>query len=203
MRHVSKRFGLILGYVNPVLFWLTTGLCGLLLEDYHHLSNLVSELGALGTPTQHLFTVGLLLCALLNLFWVAALLRVVRAQKLSPWPALSMLFFSFLAGPALFPMPLRAHGLSGLPFPFFMVSPLLALVLWRQSPVWSRLHYAAFAGMAFFALAFLIFFPDILSSHFGLKQRFLYVGWTVWSVGLTWCMVRLRLSEELAFEITV
>ena len=199
---MNNRLGLVLGWLNPLLFWSTTWICGLLLGEYDHLSNLVSELGALGTPTQHLFTAGLLLSSGLNLFLVMALLRVGKEYGISPWPALSMLLFSFLAGPALFPMPLPAHGLSGLPFPFFMVSPLLAMVLWRRSPVWSRLRYAAFAGMTFFALGFLIFFPDILPAYFGLKQRFLYLGWTIWSVGLTWSMVCLLRSGELAADRT-
>ncbi len=181
---------LLLGLINPLLFWLTTLACAMRLGNYNHLSNLVSELGALGTPTQHLFTAGLLLCSVLNLFWVRALMSAARELELNLWPVMPMLLFSFLAGPAIFPMPLRAHGLSGLPFPFFMVSPLLALVWWRRAEPWLGIRPAAVVSLVCFAAGFLVFWPEILPAYAGFKQRCLYLGWTIWSVGLSLRLMR-------------
>lgn len=187
---MAHRRWLLLGVINPLLFWLTTVVCAALLGDYNHLSNLVSELGALGTPTQHLFTAGLVLCSVLNLVWVWALTRAAGAIGISWWPVAPLLLFSFLAGPAIFPMPLRAHGLSGLPFPFFMVSPLLALVWWRGAEAWPGIRAVAVASLVCFAAAFLVFVPDVLAGYAGLKQRWLYLGWTIWSVGLSLRLIR-------------
>jgi hypothetical protein len=176
---------LILGWLNPLLFWSTTLLCGFILGDYNHLSNLVSELGALGTRTQYLFTAGLVTTALLNLFWVYALFRASKEHRINPLPVVFLLFFSFIAGPALFPMPLPAHGQSGVPFLLLLFSPPLALFLWQGDEYKLKLRIPAAVSTLLFLLGFLIYFPDILSNYFGLKQRFLYAGWTLWSIFLS------------------
>jgi len=53
------------GYAIPVMFLVTILGCGLFRDSYNHLTNLVSELGYLGSPTQYWFTIGLLICSFL------------------------------------------------------------------------------------------------------------------------------------------
>lgn len=183
------------GVLIPIVFWSTLGLCGILREDYSHLSNLVSELGALGTPTQLLFTLGLCLCSLLSLVFVLGLYRACRNAQISVIPILVILTYTFsIAGAAIFPMPHRLHGILGLPSAFLLLSPILAVVLWKEksSPVGMLL----FSGLSFlmFALGFLVFFPDVLDDYFGLKQRFFHAGWSIWfaylSIGLSGILER-------------
>lgn len=183
-----------LGIISPIVFWLTTLICGLMIDDYNHLSNLVSELGALNSKPQYLFTIGLVLCSILNVLFVIGLYRVSRSKNISVIPVIVLLFFSFLAGPAIFPMPLRLHGLVGIPFPLMMLSPLLALILWRKYENIMKIRLGAAIGLIIMLLGFLIFIPDILTENFGLKQRFLYMGWTIWSAYLAYRYLQLSLN---------
>jgi hypothetical membrane protein len=172
---------LSLGIISPILFWTTTFVSGLMIENYNHLSNLVSELGARNSKPQYLFSTGLVVSSILNIFFVLGLYKVSRLKKITSIPIIPLLFFSFLAGPGIVPMPLKLHGILGIPFPLIMLSPLLALVLWRKFEYELNIRIAAITGLVIMLLGFLIFAPDVLSEYVGLKQRFLYFGWTVWS----------------------
>ena len=183
---------LILGLVSPLVFWVTTIICGLLLENYNHFSWLVSELGALGTRTQYIFTTGLVLSSILNVFFVIGSYKLCKMNQLNVIPIIFLLFYSFLAGPALFPMPLRLHGIVGIPFPLIMFAPIVSLIFWRKQESLVKIRVAAIISFLIMVLGFLIYFPNVLNEYFGLKQRFLYTGWTVWSFYLSYRFLKLN-----------
>ena len=70
-----RRGAVLAGLLVPLVFWGTLALCGAMLGDYSHLSNLVSELGATGTETRVVFAAGLLVCSLLSLVFSHILAR--------------------------------------------------------------------------------------------------------------------------------
>jgi len=183
---------LILGLLSPLVFWFTTVICGLLLENYNHFTWLVSELGALGTRTQHIFTIGLVLSSILNVFFVFGAYKLCKMKQLNVIPVIFLLFYSFLAGPALFPMPLRLHGIVGIPFPLIMFAPIAGLIFWRKKEHLVKIKAVAIISFLIMILGFLIYFPNILNEYFGLKQRFLYTGWTVWSIYLSYRFLKLN-----------
>lgn len=180
------------GFLSPIFFWITTAVCGLMLENYNHLTWLVSELGALGTSTQYIFTIGLVLSSILNIFFVIGLYKYCKIKHLSTIPVLFHFLYSFLAGPALFPMPLGLHHITGLPFPFIMLAPILSLILWRKKEHLLKIRTMAIISFLIMMLGFLIYFPNILNEYFGLKQRFLYSGWTIWSFYLSYRILQLN-----------
>ena len=182
---------LYFGFLSPVFFWITTYVCGLIQEDYNHLSGLVSQLGALGTKSQYLFTIGLVLSSVLNIFSVIGLYKLCKELKLSIIPVFFMLLYSFLAGPAIFPMPLPLHGIVGFPFPFIMLAPVLSIILWRGKEQLLKIRYLAIFSFLIMFFGFLIYFPNILNEYFGLKQRFLYLGWSIWSMFLSYRFLQL------------
>jgi hypothetical membrane protein len=185
---------LYLGIISPIVFWLTTIICGTMLEGYNHFTWLVSELGALGTRTQYIFTVGLVLSSILNLLFAIGAFKLCKIKQLSVIPVIFILFYSFLAGPALFPMPLRLHGIVGIPFPLIMFAPIAGLIFWRKNENIVKIKTVVIISSLIMMLGFLIFIPTILNEYFGLKQRFLYTGWTVWSLYLSYRL--LQLSNE-------
>ena len=182
---------LYFGFLSPIFFWTTTYVCGLMQEDYNHLSGLVSQLGALGTKSQYLFTIGLVLSSVLNIFSVIGLYKLCKELKLSIIPVFFMLLYSFLAGPAIFPMPLPLHGIVGFPFPFIMLAPVLSIIFWRGKEQLLKIRYLAIFSFLIMFLGFLIYFPNILNEYFGLKQRFLYLGWSIWSMFLSYRFLQL------------
>ncbi|NLP57095.1 DUF998 domain-containing protein [Lutibacter sp. B1] len=192
---MKERHLLYLGIISPIIFWITTIVCGLMLEDYNHFTWLVSELGALGTRTQYLFTAGLVLSSILNIFFVIGLYKYCKMKQLSVIPILFILLYSFLAGPALFPMPLKLHSIVGLPFPLIILAPILSLILWRKKEHLLKIRAVAIISFIIMLLGFSIFFPNVLNGYFGLKQRFLYAGWTVWSVYLAFRFLQLSIND--------
>jgi len=186
----SKKVLLYFGIISPLLFWLTTIVCGAILDGYSHMTNLVSELGALGARTQYLFSFGLVASSILNVVFVVSLWKRCRLLEASIVPLIFMFCYSFLAGPGIVPMPLPLHGIIGIPFPLIMFTPILALIFWNKQVLNLGLKISALIGLAIMLLGFLIYAPDILPEYFGLKQRFLYLGWTVWS-----CSVAIRFLQ--------
>ncbi|MCK5029282.1 MAG: DUF998 domain-containing protein [Bacteroidales bacterium] len=182
---------LYFGFLSPIIFWITTYVCGLMIQDYNHLSGMVSQLGALGTNSQYWFTIGLVISSVLNIFTVIGLYKVCKLLELSLIPIFFLLLYSFLAGPAIIPMPLRLHGIVGIPFPFLMLSPLFSLIIWRAKEQLLKIREVAIFSLLIMLLGFLIFFPDVLNGYFGLKQRFLYIGWSFWSIYLSYRFLQL------------
>ncbi len=177
---------LSLGYVIPVVFWGTTVICGLVLGSYNHARRLVSELGALGTPTQFVFSIGLLPASVLSVLFIIALVQRCNIHRISKAPVLFLLTFTVsIGGAALFPLPLQAHLYFGLPSVLLFLSPLLCLILWRGSAVIAGLRTYAIVGLCVMSLGFLAFVPEFLPDLSGLKQRLFHVGWSVWFIGLS------------------
>lgn len=187
---MTNKTLLSFGVVTPVVFWMTTVICGSMIDGYNHLQGMVSELGVLGSNTQYIFTIGLDLSALFSIFFSIGLWRYCRERRMNVLPVLLLANYLFLIGPATIPMPLPLHGVVGLPFMLLIFSPLVALLVWRGERDYLQISVIAFGSLCFLGLAFLVYFPDILSQNFGLKQRFLYLGWTIWSVGLSFIFIK-------------
>jgi len=183
---------LYLGSAIPIVFFGTTFLAGSVQGNYNHLTRMVSELGTIGTQSQYIFMTGLLVCSALSILFVCVLFYACRRAELSVLPILLILTYSFsIAGAALFPLPLRLHGILGSPSILLFLSPLLTLILWRNGkpPYLVLMSAMSFAVMA---LGFLAFVPGVLPEYIGLKQRFFHLGWSVWFVYLSYGFVRLR-----------
>ncbi len=171
----------------PVVFWATTVLCGTLLGEYNHISRLVSELGAVGTRTQHVFTAGLVLCSILSLLFVVGLYGACRDARINSTPVLIILSYSFsIAGAAIFPLPLELHWIFGLPSILLVLSPLLGFVFWRGVRPLAGIKLMSVLSFLIMLLGFLAFFPEALENFSGLKQRFFHLGWSVWFVYLSY-----------------
>jgi hypothetical membrane protein len=183
---MTKKYLLALGSVTPVIFWGTLTVCGYVLGDYNHLTRLVSELGAIGTRTQDLFTAGLFACAVLSILFVIGLCQACKKMEISTIPALLILSFSLsIGGAAIFPLPLRMHLIMGMPSVLLILSPLAALIFWRGEKQPAGLRMWTIVSLAVMLLGFLAYMPDALGAYPGLKQRFFHLGWSLWFIGLS------------------
>jgi hypothetical membrane protein len=183
----STFYFLLLGSGIPVVFFLTTMVCGWILGDYNHLTRMVSELGALGTPSRYLFSAGLIACSALSLLFVIGLFRTCRAIEISTLPALLILSYTIsIGGAGIFPLPLRLHLILGMPSVLLVLSPLLSLLLWTKVRRLPHLLLMSLVSLFVMSLGFLAFMPSILSDHLGLKQRLFHVGWSIWFVYLSY-----------------
>lgn len=151
---------------------------------YNHATRMVSELGAIGTPSQYIFTVGLSLCSLLSVMFIACLYRECKRAGVSTLPVLILLTFSFsILGAAIFPLPLKLHGILGTPSILLFLSPLFGMILWRNNSSKGSMWFSLLA-LALMLLGFLVYAPDVMGEYMGLKQRFFHAGWSIWFVFL-------------------
>jgi hypothetical membrane protein len=188
---MKTKYMLALGSVIPVMFWGTLTVCGYVMGDYNQLTRLVSELGAIGTRTQYMFTAGLLACAVLSVLFVIGLYGECKKREISTIPALIILSFSLsIGGAAIFPLPLWMHLIMGMPSVLLFLSPLAALILWRGEKQPAGLRVWAIVSLAVMLLGFLAFMPDVLGAYPGLKQRFFHLGWSLWFIGLSRAFLR-------------
>ncbi len=188
---MKTRYLLALGSVIPVIFWGTLTVCGYVMGDYNHLTRLVSELGAMGTRSQYIFTAGLLACAVLSVLFVVGLCRECKERGISMIPALIILSFSLsIGGAAIFPLPMRMHLIMGMPSVLLFLSPLAALVLWQGDKQPAGLRAMALVSFSIMLLGFTAFMPEVLGSMPGLKQRIFHLAWSLWFIGLSRAFLR-------------
>ena len=173
------------GFIIPILFWATTLLSGFIMDDYSHTSRLVSELGAIGTETQYIFTIGLVLSSIFSVLFIIGLYKICKKIGLNIIPILIISTFSFsIFGAALFPLPLRLHGILGIPSVLLFLSPLSSLILWEKEKI-SNIKQISIIVLLLMSLGFLAFMPNVLSDYSGLKQRAFHIGWTFWFIYLS------------------
>lgn len=189
----NKRL-VYLGFIIPLVFWGTTIICGLMTENYNHLTNMVSELGTIGTKTQYIFTTGLVLSSILSVLFTIGLYKTAKEIGLKTIPILFILTFSFsIFGAAIFPLPLRLHGILGSPSMLLPLSPLFALIFWETQAI-RDIKLASGLILLIMILGFLTLIPNVMDNYFGVKQRFFHIGWTLWFIYLSHRFLRLSNS---------
>jgi hypothetical protein len=176
----------------PIIFFMTTIVCGFILGDYNHLTRMVSELGASGTRSQYVFSTGLLVCSAFSILFIVGLYRICRVVGISTIPVIALLCYSIsIAGAAVFPLPLRLHLIMGMPSILLVLSPLLSLFLWGKSRHLLNIREMSIFSFFVMALGFLAFMPEILGDYMGLKQRLFHIGWSIWFLYLSYAFTKL------------
>jgi len=195
---MKKKWLIYTGLLTPIIFWITTLICGLILENYNHITRLVSELGEIGTKSQYLFTGGLVICSIFSLLFIFGLYKTAKQNGLSIIPIIILLAFSFsICGAALFPLPLKLHGILGMPSILLFLSPLSSLILWKTEKIPS-IKYFSIIAIVIMTLGFTVYMPNFLSEYFGLKQRLFHIGWSIWFVYLN--VIFIYLNSKLKAE---
>ena len=195
---MRTRHLLYLGSSIPVVFFVTTFVCGFMLSGYNHFSRMVSELGEIGTKSQFVFSTGLILCSVLSIIFVIGLYRTCKAAGISVVPVIIILSFSVsIAGAAIFPLPLRLHFIMGMPSILLIFSPLMSLILWSGKSQLSNIKLMSILSFFIMSLGLLAFMPDLLSNYPGLKQRFFHIGWSIWFLYLSYSFIKLPENEKL------
>jgi len=197
---MDKGIRLYLGIIIVAVFWLTTVVCGFVHGTYNHFSMLVSELGAIGTKSQYVFSAGLIVCSVLSVIFIIELCRICRKKRMSIIPVLLILLYSIsILGVAIFPLPHRFHLMAGSPSFFLVFSPVLAMILWRKKL--SSIIPFSILCMLIMLLGVLTFFPEIMSNFTGLKQRFFHTGYSLWFIYLSYAFVRLSKNNSPQISI--
>ena len=180
----------------PLVFWSTIFIGGIMTQGYSHLKNYVSELGMRGTTTQYLFTAGLVLGGILTILFVVGLIKTSKSKGINTIPLYLLFFWGVsMAGAGLFPGPSDLHSISGLiGFPI-LLSPILALILWRKTSI-PKLKLFGFITLFFFALSFLGMIPETLENYPGLLAMFAHSAWSIWFIYLSFSFLSLEKNNK-------
>jgi len=178
------RFGII----SPLLFWEITIISGLMLEDYDHLKNVISDLGMIGTKSaafsQWAFAILSVFCLLFSL----GLIKAVKQIRVSIIPALLTLAFPIVTiwGMVLYPLPDPSHSALGAMPLLINLGALLGFILLRKKEIEGLSRIRLWSIISFLVTMLIALrFTSFGMEFQGLVQRFFYLGWSIWFISLS------------------
>ncbi|MFK7922846.1 MAG: serine hydrolase [Bacteroidia bacterium] len=181
-----------LGYLIPIIFWISQFAGSLLYGAYNPLKDPIIYLDSQYSSTGPMMGVFEMASAILASIFMLALFKINAKKSLSIIPLFAILIIIVSqAGKAIFPFP---HSLAFDLDQMIILSalgPLLSLLFWwKKSSNTLRLLY--FVSLFFIVLPVAMFFSrssfevfGYLAYHFGgLLMRLIYLGWSLWFVAL-------------------
>lgn len=187
---------LYLGYASPILFWIITIVSGFIHGNYNHFKNVISDLGAIETKSEIFTSTSLILLSVLCILFSIGFYKASRIFKISIIPAIlsfSMPLSIFWA--AIFPLGNEFHSLTG-PLPFLIIlGSLLSYLLWKKSQEFSELRLLSIISFFVMLLILLRFIKPFGYQYEGLIQRFFYLGWTIWTLFISYYFIK-RLQNQ-------
>lgn len=183
---------LYFGILAALVFWVNQFVCAYLL-NYDMLRGSVSELGAVGTSTQSIFTGLVMLCAVFNGAFVIGLYNACKTANYSVVPLLIPATFSIsMFGVSLFPAPLLLHGIFGVISMLMHIAPIIAFIAWRRNQELKRVRMAGLLMFLVMGISISSFFPPLQTPYFGLIVRFFHVGWSLWYIFMSLSFIKLE-----------
>ncbi len=182
----TEKF-LYFGYVTPLLFWCITFVSGFIHGNYNHFKNVISELGAIGTKSEMFTSTSFIILAVFCILFSIGFYRACRKFKLSVIPAvLSFTMPVTLIWASIFTLGNEFHSLTG-PLPFLIIfGCLLAYFLWKKNTQFLILSNLSLVSFFIAMLILLKFIKQFGYEYEGLMQRFFYLGWTIWTISITY-----------------
>lgn len=187
MKPAITRIFLFTGLLIPIIFWVSVIIAGSQNENYSHVRDTISALGAIGAKSEKLMEISTWICTLLSIPFFIGLYTICRNFKLNKIPLLGIIGFTIMMGWAAYyhsgnPM----HSKSGPILLLLLLGPLLAAILWknRRLKKLRMLSLVSFIIMLFILIR-VIPSETIQMNYTGLIQRFVHFGWSVWFIALS------------------
>jgi hypothetical membrane protein len=185
------------GILIPIIFWLSTIVCGFIHGGYNHLSGTISELGAIGTKSEPLMATITMFGAVLSMFFIIGLYGACTQLGLSTIPVYTLPAFTIMMGwAAMFHSGNRLHAAAGPVFLLLYLGALLVSILWRGKQELVPVRLLSLVSLAIMLLIFLRFIPSFQNNYPGLIQRLAHLGWSVWFVVLSTSLIKLISVQE-------
>jgi hypothetical protein len=190
---------LYLGIITPLLFWTVTITGGFIHGNYNHLHNVVSELGAIGTKSQVFMSSMEILIAILSTFSILGFYKACKRIGIHAIPVLTILSLPIsMAWVSIFPMHHELHGMIG-PIPLLLnVGVLLAIILWKGKQ-FRTLRKVSIISFILMLMIIFRFIPNFRGNFEGLIQRLFYLGWSIWSISLSFIFIHLLESKNESY----
>jgi hypothetical membrane protein len=191
-----------LGPVAALLLFAGMFAIGLMIPDYSHVRQTVSELGEVGSPGRIAFSVLLSLVAACLIVFAGGVARVLRKSGFSTLPAYFVGAMAIsAAGVGLFAFPHPLHNVFGMSELVGYQAPLAAALVCRRAPHARRLVVFSMAMYALVALTIAANMTTLdrhgviwahIQPYYGVVQRLLFAAWFFWCAGYALLLMRMR-----------
>ena len=190
-KNLNTRYSIYLGYLIFVLFWVGTFISAVLYgNSYSHIRDGIPELGSFYSNSGTFNATIQFTTTVLSIPFIYGLYKCAKQLGITILPVVPLIFIPFhLLGSSLFPFPNGLYSIFANCIILSLLSPLLAIVLWRNK---SLLKIRTGAITSFFLITISISFiairsiaPDFVQMYWGIIQRLLFLGWTSWLVFLS------------------
>lgn len=184
---VKSRMLLQFGYIAVLLFWLMTFISGYIHGNYNHLTNTISELGAIGTASEIFTSLALVITSLACIFFSIGFYQASKANKISTLSAvLSYSMPVSMIWASIFTLGNEFHSLAG-PVPFLLIlASLLSYWLWKKRETLLTARKICLLSFLIMMLILIKFVPTLGYEYEGLIQRFFYLGWSIWTIAVSY-----------------
>jgi hypothetical membrane protein len=189
------------GAATVIIFWLSTIIGGFIHGNYSHLTDTISEVGALGTKSRTFMAYALWLGTATGLLFAVGAYRACREMGLNIVPILPIITIPFsFAWVALFPSGTNLHPYGGDGMLLLYITIPLSIILWRRPNLLGMRLWSLVSAVLLYML-FLRLVPPFRGQFEGLTQRFAHLGWSVWFVAINIRFVQL-LNNKYAKKVT-
>ncbi len=181
------------GILTPLIFWIATVLAAKSQVNYDHYKHTISQLGAMGTPSENLMNGATWLCVLLGIGFLIGLYQVCRQLHLNTSPLWGVLGFCIMFGwAATFHAGHMLHSKAGPIVLLLAIGPLLSTIKWKDDKyktlrIWSRI-----SCYCMLLILCRILLPEkLIHNYTGLIQRMIHLGWTIWFITMAITFLKL------------
>ncbi|MEP3209721.1 MAG: serine hydrolase [Maribacter sp.] len=190
-KNLNTRYSIYLGYLIFVVFWVGIFISAVLYgNSYSHVRDGLPELGSFYSNSGTFNATIQFTITFLSIPFIYGLYKCAKQFGITILPVAPLIFIPFhLLGSSLFPFPNGLYSFFANCIILSLLSPLLAIVLWRNK---SLLKIRTGAIISFFLMTISISFvairsiaPDFVQTYWGIIQRLLFLGWTSWLVFLS------------------
>ena len=190
-KRIDARQLLLFGYWVVILFWVMTFISGYVHGNYNHLKNTISELGAIGTKSEFFTSSSLMLLAALNIVFCMGFYKASRTRRISLLP--SILSFAMpvsMIWAGIFTMGNEFHGATGWVPLLIIIGSILSYFLWKRKSYLYQLRQTSLIAFMIMLLILTRFIRPFGYEFEGLVQRFFYLGWSMWTISVTYFLRR-------------
>ncbi|WP_422107793.1 serine hydrolase [Winogradskyella sp.] len=194
--YITTKNLLYLGYIIVFVFWTGSFISGVLYGNYSAVKDGITSLDAFYSGSGTFMSGIQIIVAMLCLPFIASLYKTSRRLNFSILPLIPICAIPIsLIGSTLWPFPKALYQIFINTILFVIPGPLLAIILWKKKALF-RLRWLSCVCLLLMMVSIIMVvnrpsIPEIVHNYWGLIQRALFLGWTLWLCVLSFCFIKL------------
>ena len=196
------------GLTSAILFWVGSIIAGFLYGNHDPIKDELTQLDAFYSRSGTFMAGVQLIVAMLMAPFLIELYKSCKRLEVRFLPILSLVFVLVsLLGASLFPFPNVHYALFSNVILLTAVGPLLAVFVWRGARLSKLRGLSAICLLLMVISTGFVFsratIPEFVHTYWGMIQRLLYAGWTMWLAVLSLYFVGATKDENSRPRMTI